>query len=449
MFSRHLVMAFALITLASTAQGQLPGGLRRSLEQDKWVAYSPSAGNPAAGEWPSEDEIRADLELLYKFGFRGIVTYTTSGAGGRVPVIAEEVGFQWFILGVFDPRSEAELRQAVSLRRKVDAYCVGNEGLGKRYTLLELEAALEELKEETGKPVATSEELGDYFAQPELCTLGDWVFPNAHPFWAGMKSAESGVSWTVEQFRRLQAAAPSRMIVFKEVGFPTGADLRATEEIQADYYYQLAETPVVFAYFEAFDQLWKGGYRDNVEKHWGLFTAKRQPKLVVKTLQEDRDYVPTSVAQADSLPPVVETPKIVRFSSPASGKDAPCTLTGDGGRIEVSGVGVGLKEKDLHLLLYVNPQHKFLNGWFLQLGENGAKLRPDGSWHGRIQLGSSTYPPNGTEIISIAVIAVSEDRKEQILQKAAQGPSKLRNNLPPVGAGHSDIAQDVHVTVKR
>jgi exo-beta-1,3-glucanase (GH17 family) len=37
--------------------------------------------------------------------------------------------------------------------------------------------------------------------------------------------------------------------------------------------------------FEAFDQPWKGSPHPlEPEKHWGLFTLDRQPKLVMKQL---------------------------------------------------------------------------------------------------------------------------------------------------------------------
>ena len=39
-------------------------------------------------------------------------------------------------------------------------------------------------------------------------------------------------------------------------------------------------------FFEAFDEDWKGSPHDwnGAEKHWGMYTVDRKPKLVVKEL---------------------------------------------------------------------------------------------------------------------------------------------------------------------
>ena len=41
-------------------------------------------------------------------------------------------------------------------------------------------------------------------------------------------------------------------------------------------------------FFEAFDEDWKGdpGNPQGAEKHWGLYTANRKPKLVMKNPSE-------------------------------------------------------------------------------------------------------------------------------------------------------------------
>jgi hypothetical protein len=53
-------------------------------------------------------------------------------------------------------------------------YVVGNEGLDKRYYLATLSKAIDRVQQETV----------DY-TNPKVLNLGDWIFPNAHPFFAG------------------------------------------------------------------------------------------------------------------------------------------------------------------------------------------------------------------------------------------------------------------------
>ena len=48
--------------------------------------------------------------------------------------------------------------------------------------------------------------------------------------------------------------------------------------------------------FEAFDESWKGSPDPlEPEKHWGLFTADRKPKLVMESLYPERMPQPAAV----------------------------------------------------------------------------------------------------------------------------------------------------------
>ncbi|HID61128.1 MAG TPA: hypothetical protein EYP49_00050, partial [Anaerolineae bacterium] len=114
---------------------------------------------------------------------------------------------------------------------------------------------------------------------PQVMNLGDWVFPNVHPYWHGITDPSQAVAWTEERFRELDAQT-DKLVVFKEVGLPTGGDDQVNEAKQAEYYRLLQDTSVAFVYFEAFDQPWKDWAP--VEPHWGLFRRDRSPKPVVQ-----------------------------------------------------------------------------------------------------------------------------------------------------------------------
>lgn len=250
-----------------------------------WVAYSPSIAGPDRANLANQETIRKDLALLRRAGFTGLVTYSAAGAmGAEVPELARQAGFEGLILGVWDPHSSEELSAVRSVAESpiVLGYCVGNEGLGIRYGQAELADIMDDLRLATGKPVTTTEEIGDY-AVDSLLQLGDWVFPNVHPIHDDKVDPQVALRWTVGVYEDLQRRT-DRFVFFKEVGLPTFGDAegRLSEVSQRDYYLGLGSSEVRFVFFEAFDQPWK----DHLpfEPHWGLFRADRSPKALARDL---------------------------------------------------------------------------------------------------------------------------------------------------------------------
>jgi len=251
-----------------------------------WVAYSPTGMDPTAGQDPSPESIREDLRVLGEAGFTGLVTYGCGEAVKGLPAMAREVGFTSVIVGIWAPGDRDEVERACSLAADVDAYCVGNEGyepgLQGRYSLQDVSDAIALVKEKTGKPATTTEQAADYFVTKELLELGDWVFPNVHPYWHGARDVQGAVKWTQAQYNELRHRAPDRPLLLKEVGFPTAGADDVNEDLQAAYYEQLPEMGLRFVYFEAFDQPWK--QVAPVEPYWGLFRADRTPKKAALAL---------------------------------------------------------------------------------------------------------------------------------------------------------------------
>src|SRR3989344_3616019 len=160
------------------------------------------------------------------------------------------------------------------------------------YDLPTLQTYISDLKNATGKPVTTTEEWGDY-NDPALINTGDWIFCNTHPFWAGITNAAIAASWTENLYLDLKIRAPGKLVVFKEVGYPTQGNPDLSEQLQKDYYELLKTTQTKFVNFEGFDQWWKFG--SVVEPYWGFFDKDRNPKLAVSTLcpnavKEWKDY---------------------------------------------------------------------------------------------------------------------------------------------------------------
>jgi exo-beta-1,3-glucanase (GH17 family) len=199
--------------------------------------------------------------------------------------LARRAGFDgMIIMGIWDPTSAEELENALAQSAFVDGYCVGNEGLGHRYSREELAGALTQIRTDSGKPVTTSERLNQYVdgANTEwLIANSDWVFPIAHPYWAGHREPIAAGRWIVTLYDFLTATSGKRVIL-KEVGFPTAGDPCCGEEDQAELFEVTTASGVEFFYFEAFDQPFKAG--STVEGHWGLYHANGAAKRVIERI---------------------------------------------------------------------------------------------------------------------------------------------------------------------
>lgn len=285
-----------------------------------WVAYSPPAADPNEGIEASLDSIRDDLAVLHEAGFTGLVTYSSSGVLGRdLPVLAQSQGFEGLIMGIWDPLNEEEVAAAEIAAEFsiVMGFCIGNEGLHKRYEMSDLFEVIQNLRKTTGKPATTTEELEDYLDE-DLLNLGDWIFPNVHPYFHSQLEPDMAVEWTqgaYDDFKR----RTDRFVIFKEVGLPTEGDLegKLSEENQDKYYQELENTNVQFIYFEAFDQPWKTHLP--VEPHWGIFFSDRSPKLLGRRLM-GKEPPPAATPEPAPSPsveePLAEEPPSLSISTP-------------------------------------------------------------------------------------------------------------------------------------
>lgn len=201
-------------------------------------------------------------------------------------------------MGVWDPVSVEEIANATAAATSpvIMGYSIGNEGLNKRYTMPALSSSIRALRQSTGKPVTTTEEIDDYVDE-SLLGLGDWVFPNAHPYFHGQTEPAGAVTWTQAAYDDT-VRRTNRFVLFKEVGLPTAGDpaKKLSERGQQDYYQKLENTNVEFVCFEAYDQPWKTHLP--IEPHWGLFRADRTPKPYAAGLLASTVATPPGPAEA-------------------------------------------------------------------------------------------------------------------------------------------------------
>jgi exo-beta-1,3-glucanase (GH17 family) len=278
-----IVLATTGCTRIDSDQRGAPEVLRLS---PRGVAYAPRGYDPFGEHSVPPDQVEEDLRTLRGVGFRSIATYGSDGVLGSVPAIARRAGFDGLVvMGIWDPRSEEEISNAVEQAPYVDAYCVGNEGMDVRYSIENLEGAMRRLRLATRHPVTTSERIGDYLAGPHhrwLAEQSDWFFPTAHPYWYGRRDVREAARWITEHYDVL-AGSSRRPVILKEASFPTIGDIADGEERQIQLFMDLERAGIPFFYFEAYDQEWKRSHPDYTpdDAHWGLFHADGSPKKVI------------------------------------------------------------------------------------------------------------------------------------------------------------------------
>jgi exo-beta-1,3-glucanase (GH17 family) len=128
----------------------------------------------------------------------------------------------------------------------------------------------------------------------ELVAELDFISLHTYPVWE-FKHIHEALDYTKDNVASVARLYPGKPIVITEAGWCTNSNGRgmpaenAAQELQAVYYQDLmdwtrAEGLLCFV-FEAFDEPWKGSPDPlEPEKHWGLFTLDRQPKLVMHGL---------------------------------------------------------------------------------------------------------------------------------------------------------------------
>lgn len=131
----------------------------------------------------------------------------------------------------------------------------------------------------------------------ELVDELDFISLHTYPVWE-YKPIHEALAYTKGNVASVASLYPDKLIVITEAGWTTSSNGRgilpenASQELQASYYRDLMhwsrESGLLTFVFEAFDEPWKGSPDPlEPEKHWGLFTVDRRPKLVMRELFPD------------------------------------------------------------------------------------------------------------------------------------------------------------------
>jgi exo-beta-1,3-glucanase (GH17 family) len=192
---------------------------------------------------------------------------------------------------------ERGIRLAREYRDVVIAVNVGNESLVDwNDHLVDVDTVIsyvKTVKNSIEQPVTVADNYKWWADQgAELAKAVDFLAIHVYPIWLG-KDIDSGLAKTMAEISEVQKAIPGKNIVISEAGWASIASEfgeRASEEKQMRYYNEImslaTELSITTFFFEAFDEDWKGNPDNTLgaEKHWGLFTVDRKPKMVMKSL---------------------------------------------------------------------------------------------------------------------------------------------------------------------
>ena len=307
--------------MATHAPVPLPGG--------NAICYSGyrEGQSPDTGVYPSGQQIREDLRLLARH-WSLLRLYDCSLHAERVLQVIHEDGLPLRVMlgaylgaemnnfgcpwgGTYSEEqleasrreNAAELERLVALARAhphtVFSVAVGNEATvdwtDHFVPVLRMVEYVRWVKQRLPQPVTFCENYVPWQHKlRELVAELDFISLHTYPLWE-YKHIHEALDYTKDNIASVARLYPGKTLVITEAGWCTHSNGRgmhaehAVQELQALYYQDLmdwtrAEGLLCFV-FEAFDEPWKGSPDPlEPEKHWGLFTVDRRPKLVMQAL---------------------------------------------------------------------------------------------------------------------------------------------------------------------
>jgi exo-beta-1,3-glucanase (GH17 family) len=200
--------------------------------------------------------------------------------------------------------NQQEVERGIELANEypdiVIAVNVGNEALvswtDHLVSLKSMLSYVKQVKNAVSQRVTVAENF-DWWAKhgAPLAKELDFITVHSYAIWAD-RDIDEALAFTRSNIEDVRKALPQAQLAIGEVGWATTATEfgdRASEENQARYFREVtewaAELGLTVFWFEAFDEDWKGDPNNpnGAEKHFGLFTVDRKPKLVMQELYPD------------------------------------------------------------------------------------------------------------------------------------------------------------------
>ena len=283
--------------------------------------------SPDTQIYPSVDEIREDL-LFLKQNWRTLRLYDCSLHAERVLQVirSEGMNFQVMLGAYLGPEmnnfgcpwggtyseevleaskraNQKELEKLIVLAKQYEdivfSVAVGNEATvdwtDHFVPVSHMIEYVRRVKKSIRQPVTFCENYVPWQHKlRDLVPEVDFISLHTYPVWE-YKHIHEALEYTKDNLQSVARLYPGKPIVITEAGWATNSNGRgiqpehSSQEMQAIYYADLmqwsVEAGVLIFVFEAFDEPWKGSQDPmEPEKHWGLFTVDRMPKLVMQSL---------------------------------------------------------------------------------------------------------------------------------------------------------------------
>jgi exo-beta-1,3-glucanase (GH17 family)/cellulose synthase/poly-beta-1,6-N-acetylglucosamine synthase-like glycosyltransferase len=244
---------------------------------------------------PDRASLEADLKLLAG-KVEAVRTYSQMEGLDQVPELAARYGIEAIPGAWIDQRlakNEVEIDKLIRVVRNnpsVKRVIVGNESvLTGRATPQQLIRYIRRVKAAVpaGIQVTSAEPWHVWVDHPELVQEVDFITIHILPYWERLP-VDHAMDFFVEKYQAVHNAFPDKHIFVGEVGWPSAGksfgDADPSLVNQALFLRRFvnyaSETGIDYNIVEAFDQPWKIRLdNDPVEKHWGVWTADRQPKF--------------------------------------------------------------------------------------------------------------------------------------------------------------------------
>ena len=296
------------------------------LPQGRAICYSGYREGQSPGQaTPSLDQIREDL-LLMQPHWRLLRLYDCTLHAERVLEVIRRDGLDFKVmLGAYlgaevnnagcpwgatfseeqlqasSAENEAEIGRLIALANAhpdiVFSVAVGNEAtVDWTDHLVPVPRMIEHVrrvKQQVRQPVTFCENYVPWQHKLiELVAELDFISLHTYPLWE-YKPVHEAMDCTRDNFHSVARRYPDKPVVITEAGWCTRSNGRgmnaehAVQELQAIYLRELIEWTdregILCFVFEAFDEPWKGSPDPlEPEKHWGLFTVDRRPKLAMR-----------------------------------------------------------------------------------------------------------------------------------------------------------------------
>lgn len=290
-----ITLSIAVLTAGLWAMLNQPGQEPPWPTRIQGFSFSPlrQNHNPEIGQYPTPEQIEADLVLL-QGKVHAVRTYSVESSLAEIPRLARQYGLNVALGAWISPnveRNQREVEKAIALAkeyyRNVVRVIVGNESLLRQEITPEaLGVLLAKTRAAIKQPVSTAEPWHIWLANPKLVEQVDFIAVHILPYWEGLP-VDNAVDYVVQRYEELQKAYPGKPIVISEVGWPSkgptrdGAQAsRANEAKFLRRFLTVAQQKgYIYYVMEAFDQTWKLDSEGAAGAYWGVYDVQRQPKF--------------------------------------------------------------------------------------------------------------------------------------------------------------------------